>query len=102
MGIALKHLLADVARIANMTASTATLELKIWLEIPGKSPIAVFSLGADGSLVLTPGSRMNLEPLKTFKVTNDLPAGICQLKCKAMDPATGRTFYENASAFEIR
>ncbi len=89
-------------RIANVTPAKATLELKVWLEIPGKSPIAVFSLGADGSLVLTPGADMNLVPLREFKVTSDLPAGTYQLKCKAMDPATGETFYENASSFDVR
>ncbi len=89
-------------RIANPTAAIATLELKVWLEVPGKGPISVFTMGADGSLILTPGSDLNLEPLKAFKVTDDLPAGTYQLKCRAMDPATGQTFFENASSFEIR
>ena len=66
------------------------------------NPIAVFSLGADGSLVLTPGSDMELQPLDPFKVTQNLPAGTYVLKSRVLDPVTGEVFHETASSFEIR
>jgi hypothetical protein len=89
-------------KIANQTDKTATLELKLWLEVPGKDPLSVLSMGADGTLMLTPGADMSFEAFRSFKVSEDLPAGTYTLKARAIDPATGQTFYENASSFEIR
>jgi hypothetical protein len=89
-------------RLVNKGVSSATIEVKIWLEAPSLNPIAVFSLGADGSLVLTPGADMNLEPLEPFKVTETLPAGNYQLKSRVLNPVTGETYSESASSFEIR
>ncbi len=89
-------------RIENMASSVATIELKLWLEIPDKDPVPVYSMGADGSFILTPGAEMNLKPFVSFKVTEDLPAGEYRLRCRAMNPATGQTFYENASSFRIQ
>ena len=64
--------------------------------------MAVFSLGADGSLALTPGSDMTLQPLEPFKVTEKLPAGTYTVKSRIVDPVTGQVFHESASSFEIR
>ena len=89
-------------RIMNHGASAATVEAKVWLEAPGLNPIPVFSLGADGSLVLTPGSDMALQPLESFKVTENLPTGNYVLKSRVLDPVTGEVFHESASSFEIR
>jgi hypothetical protein len=89
-------------RLANHGASSATIEVKVWLESPGHDPIAVFSMGADRTLVLTPGSQMSLSPMESFTVTENLPAGTYQLKSRVLNPITGQTYYEGAKAFEIR
>ena len=89
-------------RIINQGASAATIEAKVWLEAPGLNPIAVFSLGANGLLVLTPGSNMTLQPLEPFKVTGKLPAGTYLLKSRILDPVTGQVFHESASSFDLR
>jgi hypothetical protein len=92
----------DQYRITNRGATEATVEAKVWLEAPGLDPIAVFSLGADGSLVLTPGSDMTLQPLEPFTVTDKLPSGGYVLKSRVIDPVTGKVFHEGATAFQIR
>ena len=89
-------------RIINQGAAPATIEAKVWLEAPSLNPIAVFSLGADGSLALTPGSYVELQPLDPFKVTRNLPAGTYVLKSRVLDPVTGEVFHETATSFEIR
>jgi hypothetical protein len=88
-------------RIINQGASPATIEAKVWLEAPSLNPIAVFSLGADGSLVMTPGSYLELQPLDPFKVTENLPAGTYVLKSRVLDPVTGEVFNETDTSFEI-
>jgi hypothetical protein len=89
-------------RIVNQGAATATIEAKVWLEAPGLAPMAVFSLGADGSLALAPGSDIALQALEPFKVTEKLPAGTYTVKSRVLDPVTGQVFHESASSFEIR
>jgi hypothetical protein len=89
-------------RITNQDITAATIELKIWLEAPGLQPISVFSVGADGTLVLTPGAAIQLEPLQPFIVTPSLPAGTYQIKTKILDPTTGQQLLETASSFAIQ
>ncbi len=89
-------------RIRNQDITSATIELKIWLEGPGLLPISVFSVGADGTLVLTAGSEIRLEPFQPFKVTPSLPSGVYQIKTKILDPTTGQQIMETASSFAIR
>ena len=59
-------------------------------------------MAGGGSLVLTPGAEIKLEPLEPFKVTETLPAGTYQLKSRVLNPVTGETFNESSSSFEIR
>ena len=94
--------LIEGCRIINQTSSAATVEVKIWLEGPGLSPINVMSMGGDGSLILTPNAKMKLDPLQTFKVTQDLPAGTYHLKSRILDPVTGQGFTQTVNSFDIR
>lgn len=94
--------LIEGCRLVNLSPGTTPIELKIWLEGPGLNPITVYSLGGDGSLVLTPQATMKLEPLQPFKITKDLPAGTYHLKSRIVDPVTGQGLHETATRFDIR
>ena len=89
-------------RIVNQGETAAPVEAKVWVEAPGLDPIAAFSVGSDGSLVLTPGAEMTLQPLETFTVSQNLPAGTYVLKSRMIDPVTGQMLHETANTFEIR
>jgi hypothetical protein len=89
-------------RLMNQGATAATIEAKVWLEAPGMDPIAVYTIGADGGLVLTPGSDMSLRPMESFQVTQNLPSGNYTLKSRVLDPVTGQVYHETASSFRIQ
>ena len=89
-------------KLINQGATPATVEVKVWLEAPGLNPIAVFSLGADSSLVLTPGADMELRPLESFKVPENLPSGNYGLKSRVLNPVTGEVFHETGNSFVIQ
>lgn len=80
----------------NTGAEDAVLELKFWLASPSRESIPIFSLGADGSLVLPAGSDIQLEPLSQFRATHELSRGIYQLKARMMDPVTGQIWAERS------
>ncbi len=94
--------LIDGCRIVNKAGQDATIEVKIWLEGPGLSPITLVSMGSDGSLILTPNANMKLNPMQDFKITQDLPAGTYQLKSRVLDPVTGQGITQTVSNFDIR
>lgn len=93
---------ADVFRIANLTAASQAVEWKVWLGVPGFSPISIFNLGADGSLVLPAGFDADLGPLPLVPVTASLPRGNYELSCRMLDPVTGSLLWEDLNNFEIQ
>ena len=92
---------ADVFRIANPTAASLALEWKVWLAVPGLSPIGIVNLGADGSFVLPAGTDVDLGPLPLLPVSAALPRGNYELSCRMLDPVTGELLTEDLNPFEI-
>jgi hypothetical protein len=76
--------------VTNAGGEEAAIEVKIWLESQGRSPIAVLSVGGDGSLVLAPNAAMTFDPLAAF----DPPAGSWTVRYRILDPATARVLME--------
>ncbi len=93
--------LADF-KIENTGLEAAQIELKVWLEAPGRNPIPLFSMGENGMLVLPPGSDMHLDPLPAFAVSAKIPGGIYVLRSRALDPATGKVVADSSARFVIR
>ena len=89
-------------RIANRGDTPAAVELKVWIEAPGCSPIPVFALGGEGSLVLPAGSDLDLDPLALSRSLEGLPTGSYQLKSRILDPITGQLLSETADELVIR
>ncbi len=88
-------------RIANPGPKPIAIELKVWLEAPGSSPIALFSIGDQETLVLSAGSEIQLDPMPAFTITTDLPSGTYRLKSRLIDPTTGSILLQECSQFRI-
>ncbi|MCP4765124.1 MAG: CHRD domain-containing protein [Gammaproteobacteria bacterium] len=93
---------ADVFRIANLTAASLAMEWKVWLGVPGVSPIEAVNVGADGSIVLPAGTDEDFGPLLILPVTADLSPGSYELSCRLLDPVTGELLAEDLNVFEIQ
>jgi hypothetical protein len=84
--------------LANNGNTTAHVEFKVWLEsIGGANPIAIFSVGSDGGLVLKVGDTITLNPLASMQI----PAGAYIVKSRVMDPTTGEVLIESEKELTI-
>jgi hypothetical protein len=90
----------DVLRIANLTGASQALEIKIWLGVPGVSPLDV-PLGADDTFVLPDGTDVDLGPLPLLVVSTALPPGAYEFSCRMLDPITGELLSEDRNSFYI-
>jgi hypothetical protein len=91
--IALEDFAADSGpqyRISNKGAEAAAIEFKVWIEAPDGGTTPVFSIGADGSLVLDAGSELTLDPLTWLRI----PAGSFVVRARVLDAASGATLCE--------
>jgi hypothetical protein len=79
--------------ITNVGTEEASFEVKMWLESPGKAPIPILSLGADGSLVLPAGGHLTLDPMALIEP----PSGMWVLRARLLDQATGRILSESVT-----
>jgi hypothetical protein len=87
--------------ISNNGTLPAAVELKMWLEAgAGGNPIPVYSLGADGSLVLPAGSSLSLDPLPLASFQG--AAGVYALKSRILDQVTGEILFESGSKLVSR
>ena len=94
---------ADVYRYANLTSSPITLEAKVWWGLPaGEPPISVTNLGSDGSVVLPPGTDVDVGPLPLQPVTSAMARGTYEFSCRMLDPVTGELLAEDRNFFEIQ
>jgi hypothetical protein len=86
--------------ISNNGTIPAAVELKMWLEAAGSNPVPVYSLGADGSLVLPPGASLSVDPLPlaSFPAT----AGVYALRARILDQVTGEILFESESDLAFR
>ena len=92
---------ADVFRIANLTGASQALEIKIWLGVPGASPIDV-PLGADDTFVLPDGTDVDLGPVPLLPVTAALARGGYEFSCRMLNPTTGRLLREDRNFFDLQ
>ncbi len=93
---------ANTMRFANLTDTSITTEINIWLDIPGIQPITLVNVGADGSVEFPAGTDVDLGPVPLFPVTAELPRGNYELTCQLLDPATGDLLAKDQNFFEIR
>jgi len=77
-------------RLANPTAGTVAIELKVWQGSPGADPTSFDNEGFDGSLQLPPGFDQDSGPFDLFTVTPDLPQGAYEFSSRVLDWVTGR------------
>ncbi len=92
---------AAVFRIANLTTASLALEWKVWLGIPGVSPIGIINIGAGGTFVVPAGTDIDLGPLPLLPVVAVLPRGSYEFSCRMLDPTTGELLTEDLNLFDI-
>ena len=94
---------ADVYRYANLTSLPIALEAKVWRGSPaGEPPISFTNLGSDGSVVLPPGTDVDVGPLPLQPVTSAMTRGSYEFSCRMLDPVTGELLAEDRNFFEIQ
>lgn len=93
---------ADSILFTNMTGAAVSVEWKIWLIVPGISPIGVVNIGADGSRVFQDGTSLELGPLDLFTIMPNLPRGSYEFSCRLLDPTTGRLLLEDRNFFDVQ
>ncbi len=93
---------ATQVRLSNLATQPANAELKLWLGIPGVSPIGVLNFGSDNSFVIPAGSNQNFGPLNLFPVTESLPRGNYEFSSRMIDPVTGKVLSEDLNPFVIQ
>lgn len=91
----------DGYTVVNMGTEPAAIELKVWLEAPGRGPIQLLALGGEGSLVLPEGSKLTLDPISPFLAIEDLPPGVYEVRARILDRKTGETLCEDAVRLQI-
>ncbi len=91
----------DGYTIVNNGEEPAAVELKLWMEGPGRGPTRLLALGGEGSLVLPEGSELILDPITAFLGIEDLRPGTYQLRARILDRKTGEALCEDATQLEI-
>jgi hypothetical protein len=79
--------------ITNKGTETATVELKVWIEASEGNRIPVYSLGANGSLVLPAGADVTLDPLSSFQISS----GTYLVKSRILAQVTGQVLFEGVN-----
>jgi hypothetical protein len=82
----------------NSGASSAAVEVKVWLESPGFKPVPLISAGWDESIDLPAGAVLTLNPLALLRA----PAGTYVLRSRALDPASGQILAQTQTDLVIQ
>jgi hypothetical protein len=91
---------ATEVRIRNSGTAAVPAELKLWLTVPGVTPVTILSLGSDGGLVLPAGADNSLGLVTLFSATG-LPTGNYEFSSRILDPTTGRLLSEDLNPFFV-
>ena len=92
---------ATTLRLANPGPDTVAVEWKVWLGIPTSPPLSLINIGADGSLVLSPGFDFDLGPIDLFLAEALPPGPGYELSCRVLDPVTGALMSVDLNPFTI-
>jgi hypothetical protein len=88
--------------IANHLTRPLAIELKLWLGVPGASPLSVVNVGANGSLVLPAGFDNTSGPIPFFPVTPGVRRGAYEIGCRSLHPVTGALLGDGIAPFTIQ
>jgi hypothetical protein len=92
---------ASLVRFENPRSTPAPVEVKLWLEMAGSSPISILNIGADGAVTLPAGVQFDLGPVKLFDVGSSTPSGIYAFSSRIVDPVSGELLSEDPTPFSI-
>jgi hypothetical protein len=94
--------IATDIRLVNRRPTATAVEIKIWFEAPGLTPIPIYRVGADGSAALPANSNINLGPGHLFAVTPSVARGDYAFSCRIVDPVTGALLSESLKRFVVQ
>ena len=90
---------ASEFRLKNETAQNEKVEVKVWLRIPGMSPISILNLGSDGTFVVAANFDQNFGPITLFQMGLEMPSGTYEFSSRMVDPFTGKLISEDPTTF---
>ena len=93
---------AETLQVENSGGETVPVELKIWLELTDERRVSVHNNGADGSVGIPAGAKVEYGPLTILGVDFDTEHGLYKFGCRLLDPASGNELYESTAVFEIQ
>jgi hypothetical protein len=91
--------IAQEFRLKNETATSEEVELKVWLGIPGLSPISILNLGSDGTLIVPANFDQNFGPVTLFQMGFEMPSGTYEFSSRMVHPVTGKLISEDPTTF---
>lgn len=97
-----QNIIANVFQLANPFFDTAAIEWKAWFNVPGSAPLSILNIGADSSLLLTPGFNNDFAPIPLATVTMDDTIGIYAFNCRLIDPVTGFIISQDDNSFNVQ
>jgi hypothetical protein len=87
--------------IANLSAASVAVEIKIWLRTPRTAAISISRGGADGSIVLPPSYSADSGPVNLFTLASGAARGDYVFGCRFLDPASGALRAEGLRRFKV-
>lgn len=97
--------LTATALVTNSGTESRPVEFKVWAILPQTSPpsppVSLMNVGADGSIVLTPGFGQ-VVPVLQLTVNAGLPRGTYELGCRILGPVTGFSVAEDHQTLVIQ
>ena len=93
---------AQTWRLANPDSEAIAIEVAAWFEFSfPPSLLSVVNVGADGSVVMSPGFDVDLGPVSLFTAGPPLPAGTYQFNCRLVNPVTKEELSFDENTFEL-
>jgi hypothetical protein len=87
--------------LVNPGAKSRSVEMKTWLSSPGRPPVSVGNVGADGLYVIPPGVQEEYGPLDVLSLDPESSTGIYEFSSRLIDPVTGDLIAEDLNPFNV-
>jgi hypothetical protein len=87
--------------IINPSGESGNVEVKIWMELSGVSPISLTDSLVDETMLLTPWFQQNFGEYSLMQLSGSVPSGIGQVNARLLDPISGDILSEDINQFTI-
>jgi hypothetical protein len=87
--------------LVNPGTKSRSIEMKTWLSSPGRPPVSVGNIGADGLYVMPPGVQEEYGPMDVLSIDPESSTGIYEFSSRLIDPVTGDLIAEDLNPFSV-